>query len=173
MNDSKLKIKFCIGCRRNKSVDEFSPNSGHKDGLQSRCNLCRRKKYVPVNRKRRRFLYNHDEDYRKRSRAAAEKYRRNNRKKYLEASRKRKSRIRLEVIRKYGNKCRCCGETQIEFLTIDHILNDGALERHRRGGTSSIYIRLYSKPVDRRRYQVLCFNCNCSKGAYGYCPHKS
>ena len=33
---------------------------------------------------------------------------------------------RNKVLIAYGNKCNCCGEKNIKFLTIDHINNDGA-----------------------------------------------
>src|SRR5439155_21290455 len=36
---------------------------------------------------------------------------------------KERSKLRREVIESYGNKCQCCGETQYEFLTINHVNN--------------------------------------------------
>ncbi len=80
------------------------------------------------------------------------------------------------VMMYYSNgtmKCACCGETHIEFLTIDHINNDGA--KHRKdinsGGGHSFYRWLINNNFPQG-YRVLCFNCNCSLGMYGYCPHQ-
>lgn len=78
-------------------------------------------------------------------------------------------RLREIVINGYGARCNCCGETIFQFLTLDHVNNDGAAERKQHHG-EEIY-----KKVARlgfpSNYQVLCYNCNCSKGQYGACPH--
>jgi hypothetical protein len=38
--------------------------------------------------------------------------------------------IREDVIAAYGGRCACCGEFERDFLTLDHVNNDGA--EHRR-----------------------------------------
>lgn len=84
-----------------------------------------------------------------------------------------KNKLRKETFEAYGGaKCRCCGEAERRFLTIDHINNDGAKERremNNRGGYAS-YARLRARGFPGG-YQVLCFNCNMAKGHYGACPH--
>lgn len=65
--------------------------------------------------------------------------------------------------------CNCCGEFRIEFLTIDHIYNDGA--KHRKEMKSSIFHWLIKNDFPQG-FQVLCMNCNFSKGIHGYCPHE-
>lgn len=81
--------------------------------------------------------------------------------------------LRALVIREYGAKCACCGESESMFLGLDHINNDGGEER-RRIGKNNIstyrYVRDLGFPKDR--YQLLCHNCNLAKGFYGECPHK-
>jgi hypothetical protein len=71
-------------------------------------------------------------------------------------------------------RCECCGESYIEFLTIDHI--DGGGERHRksigRRAGYEFYIWLIKNGFPNG-YRVLCLNCNTSIGLYGYCPHKT
>src|SRR5215467_11339214 len=47
--------------------------------------------------------------------------------------------LREAVYVGYGGKCQCCGEKEPAFLTVDHVNNDGHLERdrgvgRRRGG---------------------------------------
>jgi len=78
---------------------------------------------------------------------------------------------KLAAIEAYGGKCACCGETRIEFLTIDHIDNGGSKHRkeigHRPIGQ---WLKNHGYPAG---FQVLCWNCNCSKEYFGYCPHKS
>lgn len=72
-----------------------------------------------------------------------------------------------------GSKCACCGETQILFLTIDHLANNGSNERKDigiRGGCA--FYRFLRKANYPSGYQVLCFNCNAGKHMNGgICPH--
>ena len=87
-------------------------------------------------------------------------------------------RIKQEIMKHYGGKCSCCGEDRIEFLTIDHL--EGSGRKHRKNVFKSNYellgagLRFYLW-LKRNNYpngfQVLCYNCNCSRGFYGYCPH--
>ena len=77
------------------------------------------------------------------------------------------------VIKKYGGKCQCCGETEPIFLTIDHVNNDGAIERKkRREYGNSHYRRLLNEDLSQN-YQLLCRNCNWGKFVKGICPHKT
>ena len=93
--------------------------------------------------------------------------------KLLEKCKINNRRIKIQVLVHYGGnppKCACCGENYIEFLSIDHINNDGADQRKKRTSASLYYWLIknnYPKGV-----QVLCFNCNCAKGFFGYCPHQ-
>lgn len=82
--------------------------------------------------------------------------------------------LKLEIFTHYSGgtpKCACCGETIIEFLSIDHINNDGAKQR-RENKTQGIrfyyWIKQNNYPND---LQVLCMNCNFAKGKFGSCPH--
>ncbi len=62
------------------------------------------------------------------------------------------------VIAALGGKCAMCGESQAEFLTIDHVNNDGHSERHR--GAVGWKRRILDGTADSSRYRVLCHNCN-------------
>ena len=66
----------------------------------------------------------------------------------------------------YGVVCVCCGEKNESFLTIDHIEGRNGEGRHSNNWT---WTRAHHFPID---LQVLCWNCNCAKGAYGVCPHQ-
>jgi len=82
-------------------------------------------------------------------------------------------RLKKAALDGYGHKCFCCGETRFEFLSFDHVKNDGAEERKRLGkklNSGSLY-RLIVKQKFPKRYQPACYNCNMSLGFHGYCPH--
>jgi len=84
---------------------------------------------------------------------------------------KRKKMV-IEYYSNGNNCCACCGESIFEFLTIDHMNNDGA--EHRRQmehGGRTIYRWLIQHDFPKG-FQVLCYNCNCAKGHHGICPHK-
>lgn len=87
--------------------------------------------------------------------------------------------IRAVVMREYGGKCTCCGETILAFLTIDHVNNNGAEHRRQLGkprnyGGITFYRWLRAQGYPKLGYQVLCFNCNCAKqySPERTCPHK-
>lgn len=80
--------------------------------------------------------------------------------------------LRQAIIKRYGNKCVCCGENRYEFLTFEHKNGNGA--EHRReigihGGAFVNWLKINNYP---NFIEILCYNCNCSKGFWGYCPHK-
>ncbi len=82
--------------------------------------------------------------------------------------------VKLQALQAYSADipfCECCGDTGFEFLTIDHIANDGA-EHRRKIGRQNMYTYLRQQGYPPG-YRVLCMNCNFSIGAYGYCPHQS
>ena len=91
----------------------------------------------------------------------------------LRKSRKKFTRKRKEYIIAYysnnTNKCECCNESNIEFLTVDHINGDGAQHRREIGG-GHLYHWL-TKNKYPEGFRILCLNCNFSLGQYGYCPH--
>ena len=87
-----------------------------------------------------------------------------NRRSSREAFRQR----RLKALALYGGVCVCCGESEPDFLTFDHINNDGYKNRHASGSQLISFI-LRERPTD---VQILCYNCNCARGHYGICPHK-
>lgn len=97
---------------------------------------------------------------------------------HRENSKRAHRKLKDAALNAYGGpRCVCCGESLVEFLTIDHVNNDGAAHRReiftqsgRPGGGSNFYnwLRRNNYPSG---YRVLCYNCNCARGAYGYCPH--
>lgn len=81
--------------------------------------------------------------------------------------------VKKEVINHYGGKCNCCHESELIFLTIDHIDGQGAKHRRDLGQGKVIYTWLKKNNYPKNNYQVLCFNCNFAKHVLGECPHKT
>ena len=76
--------------------------------------------------------------------------------------------LRVQALQAYGGVCACCKERTIQFLTIDHI--DGGGRQHRKRVHNFYrWLRMNNFPPG---FQVLCYNCNCCKGAYGACVHE-
>ena len=74
----------------------------------------------------------------------------------------------------YGWKCECCNESNSAFLTIDHIENDGYLDKFK-GGRKKVGKDLYWHIIQQgfpNKFQTLCHNCNFGKKVYGKCPHQ-
>ena len=88
--------------------------------------------------------------------------------KYAGKSNFEKRLIVLNFYSKGALECACCREKGIKFLSIDHINNDGAKHRREIGGNLCLWILKNSFPPG---FQILCYNCNFSKGIYGKCPH--
>ena len=96
---------------------------------------------------------------------------------------KKKNRVweKQVCIAAYGGKCACCEESNIGFLTMDHINGQGARHRKRLGmdkaGTKTgadFYRWLREQGYPKDEYQALCYNCNCGRQINGgVCPHVS
>jgi hypothetical protein len=101
------------------------------------------------------------------------KYNKEHIEKHKQWGKKHRENIKDNFFNLYGNKCNCCGETNRDFLTLDHVMNDGA---KRRGGYSYRDLKQEYKHATSEYnpsiYQVLCYNCNCGKQRNnGVCPH--
>jgi hypothetical protein len=140
----------CSKCGEIKEKSLFYKNAHNKSGYFGSCKVCVTKR---------------TRDHRLKD---VEGYRRNKRERRLKA--------KLEVYSFYGNKCACCGEIEQDFLTIDHVNGDGA--RHRKNSsearTNDIYRLIIREGFPKDKYQLLCRNCNWSKGSGpdGICVHK-
>ncbi len=84
------------------------------------------------------------------------------------------STLKYLVIKGYGGKCQCPGGCKVrepEFLTIDHINNDGSTDR-----SSNLYRRLIKAGFPKDRYRLLCYNCNLARAKNWRrdykCPHE-
>lgn len=104
----------------------------------------------------------------------SDKYKKNNPDKVKECARKIKQRLKTAALIKYSDdppRCMCCGETTLEFLTIDHINGGGNIHRKSEKNSTNIYQWLKTNGYPEG-FQTLCMNCNWAKGVYGLCPHQ-
>jgi len=152
--------RICTHCGEAKPSSEFHRDASRSSGRHPWCKPCRiaaATQWVSANRDRVRVtnrvsMQRHSEERNARARLSRQA-------------------LRRETILAYGGVCACCGESEWEFLAIDHI--NGGGNQHRRvlglvGPFFFKYLRDQGFPVG---YQVLCHNCNQAKGAYGTCPH--
>src|ERR1700759_3250988 len=107
-----MENKKCSHCRI-----ELTQENSNKN--QHYCNECK-------NEYRRIWMKNNP--------GARSKYYHKNKEKEDKYNRDRNRALRIECIKEYGGKCVCCNESISEFLTIDHINNDGT--EHRKSLTS-------------------------------------
>ena len=147
------KSKICTRCNKSKKIDDFYfVQEGEKGKKRwkhaAACKKCQ-------------HLYSYEW-----------------RKKYPERARdfvkKNQYKIRRIVLEHYGGKypkCACCGQKEEKFLQVDHINNDGAIDRRTQGYGSSFYRHIISRKFPKN-LQILCANCNQAKSRYGICPHK-
>lgn len=135
------KTKLCIRCKEIKPESEFYTRTNGYS--HSLCKPCY-SEYSQIN-------------YRK------------NRESNIKKMRVYRESARIEAINHYGGKCVCCGETKPEFLAIDHVNGDGNIHRKKINRMNlAVWLRINNYPDG---FRVLCHNCNCAIGFYGYCPH--
>ena len=78
--------------------------------------------------------------------------------------------LKVEVFKHYGSRCRCCGEAELRFLSIDHTNGWRTIPSAPRSGRK-LYAWLKGNDYPDG-FQSLCFNCNFAKGHFGSCPHQ-
>jgi hypothetical protein len=72
--------------------------------------------------------------------------------------------VKEAVIQGYGSRCVWCGESDPICLVIDHVNNDGHLERkHSNHGQSTMLHLHIIRNNFPKNYQLLCANCNTAK----------
>jgi hypothetical protein len=152
-------LKKCSKCGEDKPRTDFYLQSSGKNGQKypaGECKTCarlRQKEYVSKN-----YTLVRERDNK--------------------SLRKKRTRIKEAVFAAYGGyKCNCCGETEQNFLSIDHVFNNGAEhrrsitgKRHSAGYHTYIWLVKNNFPAG---FQVLCMNCQHGKRMNkGICPHK-
>ena len=136
-------MKQCTRCDTVQDIECFGPSKKTKDGKRSCCKTCE-----VANTKR--WLAKNPG--------------------YLA---ERNQKLRIELIAAYGGKCACCGESQYEFMSLDHIANGRGNPADRSEPSYVLWGRLRREGWPQGEFQILCHNCNLAKGFYGACPHGS
>jgi hypothetical protein len=148
---SNTPVRVCTRCGvESPATREFFHRRGRQDDrLDSWCRVCR------LEHRRQQY-----QDYLPRYKAKSQVWRMG---------------LRMEALRAYGGTvpaCACCGESTVEFLSVDHINGGGRqhrLEVGMRGGEFYRWLKNNGYPTG---YRVLCHNCNMAMGFYGRCPHQ-
>jgi hypothetical protein len=162
-------MKQCKTCGKLKDESLFEKTKKVKSGIGANCIDCH-KKYMRDMAKK--YYKNNPQRFIKRNK----KWWKDNPEKTKEIKQKTSLKLKKEVFELIGDgeiKCACCGESEINFLSIDHKNNDGSYERKKLGlkGGLQFYRYVRDSRNPKQHYQILCFNCNLSKGFYGKCAH--
>ena len=144
--------KKCCKCKKDKPLSDFFKSRCERDGYQKQCKTCQRENQRVCRAKRKasgRLNYSQEEHRRR----------------------------KYEVMSHYSGgdpACACCGESTLEFLSIDHINGGGSEHRKelRQPGKRITMYRWLKRHGYPPGYRVLCHNCNQSLGTWGYCPHQ-
>ncbi len=141
----------------------------NRDGTLVKFRICKE----CANKKAHQYYLESSEKFKERSRL----WKKKNKEKVIEESKRYRKGLKIKALQSYGSKkpkCVCCGETEIDFLCLDHIDNNGNKQRKKHGiGTSFLkWLKVNNYPKNLR-LQVMCFNCNMSKRIQGgVCIHQ-
>lgn len=176
-NTDATVMKVCIVCGEQKSAirENFHRHGKMPDGLQKKCISCALewskvyyKEYPAPPSRTSEYLTEVSRVRRSDPELKANDTARNA-ERYVE--------IRTRVLTHYANGdlcCNCCGVRNYKFLTLDHINGGGNKHRKEIGVTGGFdYWYWFIKNDFPEGFQVLCYNCNCSKGFHGVCPHNN
>lgn len=170
--------KICTKCKTLKN--NFGKNSASADGFMYACKDCHNeysKKYHKNHLQEQKIRC---EQWREDNKQHVDAYRKKHYwenkdkrdlKKAREDGRRYFKKLKAEIIREYGGKCTCCGEEEMDFLTLEHSRHDG--KQHRLAVKTSIY-----NDLKRRGYPkdlgitVFCWNCQMATRFGAVCPHK-
>ena len=120
------------------------------------------KKYYQENKEK---IKEYDKKYYQENQEKIKEYREKTKEWKKEYNKKYRQENKELVYNHYGNgviECACCREKEIDFLSLDHIYNNGAKHRKKVGKTISFkwIMKNNFPPI----FQLLCMNCNFSKG---------
>lgn len=180
---ARLKDKILLHCKEYYIKNKVKIKNGNNKWASKNREYLRRqskKYYLKTKDKKREYQTknkehineNHRERYSKKKIAInifARNYYKENKSHILQ----QRAELKYKVFKHYGNKCKCCGESNVLFFTIDHINNDGHLFRKENKHTGSSIYSWITKNNYPKYLQLLCYNCNLGKARNkGICPHK-
>lgn len=171
-----MSEKTCSLCKERKPVSSFGKWAQSRDGLNHRCRDCHNRKnresWEAVGSRSRREKYHRDALVRSKMLKAARNSRLKNSEKIAISKKQKHQELRLAALSSVGLECVCCKETQLEFLSLDHINGGGRQHRKSVGDSQKLYRQILTSSEIKSLFQTLCHNCNLAKGFYGTCPHQ-
>lgn len=152
----------CQKCRKAfpATTRYFTLNARLPGGITRRCKRC-------AARYMKRWYWKN----RKKALAHAKRWRIKNREQARAITARGRKRLRDEFFARYGMHCKCCGEDERAFLTVEHVGGGGTADRRKSGGTHMILLRLKKQGWPQKGWSVLCHNCQFGE-RIGGCPHK-
>ena len=179
-----MQSKICKACGVEKPVGKFNTTTSASNGnkyFRNECRKCEQARHKGWREKNREHLRVTGLANMRRYRAAKMAVDEVGFRK-IEAERARKWAAELKdkvYLGLGGCSCKCCGETEPKFLSIDHINNDGYARRKNGEGSGArltqVVYRHYreSGSWPTHDFQILCMNCQHGKSRNGgICPHK-
>lgn len=170
-------MKSCPTCERELESSHFHRDSSAKDGLQRECKSCQKKRLYAwreqnpeaVRRIQKRYNYNN----REKRNAYQRKYYQQNSERLKANQRSYYRDLKDAAYERYGGyRCACCGETEPQFLCLDHIKGGGTKHLKSIGGADRLLLWLRDQNYPEGLLQVLCHNCNASRRFNdGVCIH--
>ena len=172
-----IEQKKCGCCRILKDINEFVKDINTKSGYASYCNECQSKKTMkyrngnilknycnPLDNKFK--ICNECNESKLITKFSPNKINKDGLNTICKKCTHKKSSAKNKLIKtlildNYGHECVGCGNKDDDILTIDHINNDGWLER--KTEKNSLYRRLIKLGFPKDNFQVLCYNCNIKK----------
>ena len=158
-------VKRCSRCGEVKPLDDFYRDSKSNDQHGTWCKSCSNKHRQAIR-----------ENYPDRERRVAHERYLRLRDEIIRYNNNRNQERKALLVAHYSNntnRCACCGESEVRFLTIDHINGNGS--EHRKSskcGTGSNFYRWLIREGMPKGYQALCYNCNSARARHGKCPHQ-
>lgn len=155
-----MKSKLCPKCNTIQPIGNFSKDHTTKTSYRSHCKKCcgiYRKVYYERNRKK--LIAN------------VVNWKKDHHSEYLKYMKHYRQKIKIQLMTAYGGKCTCCGESHVEFLTIEHKNRDGQAHKRRLKTSLAIYKEIIKQGFPDQ-YTVLCMNCNFARRFNKVCPHK-
>lgn len=173
------EVKRCSRCERELPVTCFQSNGAMEDGLQDWCRECKAQVSARLHRKRKLAGVCHcGRKIRPGFKTCAtcqervRQWGRDNPEQKLASQAATHKKNRETIFARYGRVCCCCGEAREEFLTLDHVKGGGNKHRKEIGRTGNTFCGWLIRQGLPDGYQTQCYNCNRSRGHFGYCPHE-
>ena len=169
-------MKICSKCKIKKQLTDYYYDNHKADKKHPECKSC-----FNLRMKKTRKMTSYKIKFNPYQKIWQREYRKTDkykewRKKALKIQSGKAQELKKIIVSHYGGKCNCCGISEICFLSIDHINNNGYKLKGNKKNRVSGY--LWYKKIIAENYpidlQILCFNCNTAKQHNGgECPHKT